>query len=208
MTNATQAPPTVLPKRRVNNAFRNLMSLHWWMARAYLVLFVGGSIMAQLPREVSFRSSLYDFHKSIGILTIGLLLGRVLLLLRVWWRKYSRQFPQTSAHWWRRLLLHSSLYGFMIVVPVTGILLSNSFRSNNVKFFGIVIPDIFPQNAAMVEVGRSLHFWLAYSFLMFAVVHTIDQWKVVRAIVRRWKNWAQTLMQSTANRVSNAESDR
>ncbi|QFZ93215.2 cytochrome b [Synechococcus elongatus] len=208
MPNATQAPPTVLPKRRVNNAFRNLMSLHWWMAWAYLVLFVGGSIMAQLPREVSFRSSLYDFHKSIGILTIGLLLGRVLLLLRVWWRKYSRQFPQASAHWWRRLLLHSSLYGFMIVVPVTGILLSNSFRSNNVKFFGIVIPDIFPQNAAMVEVGRSLHFWLAYSFLMFVVVHTIDQWKVVRAIVRRWKNWAQTLMQNTANRVSKAESDR
>ena len=188
MTNATQAPPAALPKpkRRVNNAFHNLMSLHWWMAWAYLLLFVGGSFMAQLPREVSFRSSLYDFHKSIGILTIGLLLGRVLLLLRVWWRKYSRRFPNTTADWWRRFLLHSSLYGFMIAVPVTGVFLSNSFRANNVKLFGIVIPDLFPQDSDMVDLGRSLHFWLSYSFLMFIIAHTIAQWKVVRALWRRW----------------------
>lgn len=183
MADSAQVAP---PKRRLNNAFQNLMSLHWWMALAYLVLFVGGTFMAQLPREVSFRPGFYDFHKSIGILTVGLLLGRVLLLFRVWWRKYSRRLPKLSAHWWRVFLLHSSLYGFMIVVPVTGIFLSNSVRPNNVKFFGIVVPELFPQNAEMVDLGRGLHFWFSYSFLVFVIAHAIDQWKVVRALWRRW----------------------
>ena len=74
----------------------------------------------------------------------------------------------------------------MWVIPITGFLLSNSFRSNNVKFFGILLPDIFPQNQAMVAVGRSSHFWLAYTFLAFILVHMLAYGKVVRA---NWKRF-------------------
>lgn len=184
----SQPAVTVAVKRRPNSAFQNLMSLHWWMAVAYLILFVGGTFMAQLPREVAIRPALYDFHKSIGILTIGLLLGRVLLLLRVWWRKYQRRLPQLSARWWRLVVLHTSLYLFMIVVPSTGVFLSNSFKAGNVKFFGLVVPDIFPENSSAVDLGRNLHFWLSYSFLVFVIAHALDQRKVVRALWRRFMN--------------------
>jgi len=94
--------------------------------------------------------------------------------------------------WYKSFALHVSLYVFMWLVPVAGFLLSNSYKSNIVKFFGITLPDIFPQNSAMVEVGRSLHFWLAYTFLAFVILHLLDQKKVLRANWRRWKNFVGT----------------
>lgn len=176
-------------KPRLNSAFKDLMSVHWWMAACYLVLFATGSFMARLEREVPIRSPLYDFHKSIGVLTMALLTWRILTLLRVWFRKYTKKAPKLTLEWWRIFILHTSLYLFMWAVPVTGFLLSNSFRSNNVKFFGILLPDIFPQNRAMVDVGRSMHFWLSYTFLAFVVVHMLVYWKVLRANWKRFMNF-------------------
>ena len=176
-------------KPRLNSAFKELMQVHWWMAACYLVLFCTGSLMARLERGQFLRNELYDFHKSIGILTMALLTWRILTLLRVWWRKYTKRTPKLSPAWWRTFALHTSLYIFMWGVPITGFLLSNSFRANNVKFFWVTLPDIFPQNEAMVEVGRSSHFWLAYTFLAFIVVHILTYWKVVRANWRRFVNF-------------------
>ena len=178
-------------KARVNSAFKQLMSLHWWMAACYLILFIGGWFMSQLSREAPFRDSLYDFHKSIGVLTMALLTLRIFTLLRVWWRKYAKRLPKFTPAWIKNFLLHTTLYIFMWAVPVAGFLLSNSFKSNNVKFFGIVLPDIFPQSKAMVEVGRSMHFWFGYTFLALILLHTLIQWKVVKANWRRFTKFLQ-----------------
>ena len=191
--------PTIAPKPRFNSAFKQLMSVHWWMAACYLVLFVVGTFMAQLPREAPYRSEIYDFHKSIGVLTMALLTWRILVLLRVWWRKYTKKLPKFTPGWFKTVALHTSLYIFMWAVPVSGFLLSNSFKSNNVKFFGLVLPDLFPQNRAMVEVGRSMHFWLSYTFLAFIVLHTIAQWKVVKANWRRMANFLKSKRPNSAN---------
>ena len=171
-------------KPRLNSAFQRLMSVHWWMAGCYLILFVGGTFMAQLPRT-TFRGLLYDFHKSIGILTMALLTWRILTLIQVMRKKYMKRLPKFSPQWLKNFGLHALMYVFMWAVPIAGFFFSNSFRSNNVKFFGLLLPDLFPQNEAMVEVGRSLHFWLAYTFLAFIAVHLFFQWKVVKANWRR-----------------------
>ncbi|MTJ10072.1 MULTISPECIES: cytochrome b [unclassified Anabaena] len=174
------------PKPRQNSAFKHLMSIHWWMSVGYIILFATGTFMARLPREVFIRSSLYDFHKSIAVLVMAVLTWRILVLLRVWWRKYTKKFPKLTPEWFKTVALHSSLYIFMWAVPVAGFLLSNSYKSNNVSFFGIVLPDIFPQNSEMVDIGRNLHFWLAYTFLAFIILHTIQQRKVVRSLWRKF----------------------
>lgn len=173
-------------KPRQNSAFKHLMSIHWWMSIGYLILFVTGTLMARLQDEVFIRSYLYDFHKSMAILVMAVLTWRILVLLRVWWRKYTKKFPKFTLEWFQTVALHTSLYIFMWAVPIAGFLLSNSYKSNNVKFFGIPLPDIFPQNSAMVEIGRSLHFWLAYTFLSFIILHTIHQKKVVRSLWRKF----------------------
>jgi cytochrome b561 len=179
-------------KSRANSAFKALMSVHWWMAACYFVLFTTGTFMSQLPSEFFIRSPLYDFHKSIGTLVMALLTWRILILLRVWWRKYTKRPPKFTPEWFKTVTLHTSLYVFMWAVPITGFLLSNSYKSNNVKFFGLPLPDIFPQNSAMVDLGRNLHFWLAYTFLAFIILHIVLQWKVAKAMWRRFLGTIKT----------------
>ena len=179
-------------KPRLNSAFKQLMSLHWAMAACYLVLFITGPFMSELPRELFIRNPLYAFHKSVGVLTMAFLTLRILTLLRVWWKKYTKRLPKFTKEWYKNFALHATLYVFMWLVPVAGFLLSNSIRNRNVPFFGIVVPDMFPKNPAMVEVGRSLHFWLSYTFLAFVILHLLDQKKVVRANWRRLKNFVGT----------------
>jgi cytochrome b561 len=179
-------------KPRLNSAFKQLMSLHWAMAACYLVLFITGPFMSELPRELFIRNPLYAFHKSVGVLTMAFLTLRILTLLRVWWKKYTKRLPKFTKEWYKNFALHATLYVFMWLVPVAGFLLSNSIRNKNVPFFGIVVPDMFPKNPAMVEVGRSLHFWLSYTFLAFVILHILDQKKVVRANWRRLTNFVGT----------------
>ena len=179
-------------KPRLNSAFKQLMSLHWAMSACYLVLFITGPFMSQLQREFFMRNPLYAFHKSAGVLTMAFLTLRILTLLRVWWKKYTKRLPKFTKEWYKSFALHVSLYVFMWLVPVAGFLLSNSIRNKNVPFFGIVVPDMFPKNPAMVEVGRSLHFWLAYTFLAFVILHLLHQKKVVKANWRRLTNFVGT----------------
>lgn len=179
----SQAAKTTKPRK--NSAFKRLMSIHWWMFYCYIILFIGGAFMARLPRDFFGRNSLYDFHKTVGVLTMAILTWRILTLLQVWWKKYTKRLPKYSSEWMQKFVLHTGLYLFMWAVPISGFFFSNSFRSNNVRFLGITLPDLFPQNSSLVELGRNLHFWLAYTFLAFIVLHAIDQRKVVKGFWRR-----------------------
>lgn len=171
---------------RWNSAFKQLWSIHWWMATCYLVLFVGGFWMVRMPDDMALQNGAYDLHKSFGALTMALLTWRIFLLQRVWWRKYTRRLPKVTGEWIRTFLLHAAIYIFMLAVPISGFFLSNSFRSNNVSFFWFTtLPDVFPQNRSVLGLARNLHFWISYTFLAFIVLHTIDQWKVMRSYWRR-----------------------
>ncbi|WP_331456523.1 cytochrome b, partial [Crocosphaera watsonii] len=172
-------------KSRKNSAYKNLMSIHWWMFYCYIILFMGGAFMSRLPREVFGGNLLYDFHKSVGVLTMALLTWRILTLLQVWWKKYTKRLPKYSSQWMQKVALHTSLYIFMYAVPISGFFFSNSFQSNNVRFLGVTLPDLFPQNSDLVDLGRNIHFWLAYTFLAFIILHTIEQFKVVKGFWRR-----------------------
>jgi len=176
--------------RRFNSVFQRLMTIHWWMAGAYLLLYLGGVVMARLPR-VPIRNSMYDIHKSIGVITLILLAARLVTLGQVAWRKYRRRSPRVNFLWYKKTLSYALMYLMMMAVPLAGFLLSNSFRTNNVKLLGWTLPDLFPVNSAMVEPARALHFWLAYAFLSLIVLHTIAQRNVVKANWRRFKGFVQ-----------------
>jgi cytochrome b561 len=197
--------PQRVVRAGVNSAFKHLMSIHWVMAACYLVLFMTGSSMSRMPDGLLIRDPLYDFHKSIGALVIAILSWRILVLLRVWWRKYTRRLPTLTLEWLLKFALHSVLYVFMWVVPVSGFLLSNSYQSRNVTFFGVLLPDLFPQNSALVEVARSLHFWFAYTFLAFIALHAVVQWKSIRAPWRRFIHRSKLSSSNFWDRLSSSK---
>lgn len=175
---------TVVKPGRKTTAFKQLWSLHWLMAVCILTLYIVGAFMSRLSDDVSFKDYLFDFHKSIGSLVMALLIARIFVLLRMFWSKYSRRQPKLTRSWIKTFTLHITLYLFMLVVPISGFFYSNS-GGHDIAFFGIVLPRMFGVNQAVFEFARSLHFWLAYTFLAFIVLHTLEQRKFVRSTWKR-----------------------
>lgn len=174
--------------KRKTSIFKQLMSLHWIMATCFLLVYVTGAIVArfQTGRFYSGPKGLLSFfHQSVGVLVMMLLIARISLLIRVVWSKYSRRLPSPTHPWMLKFILHSVLYGFMLIAPVTGFLIANSYGSD-VPFFGLAtVTPIFAKNPAIVETARSLHFWLSYLFLAFIILHILAHWSIVRRSWRR-----------------------
>jgi cytochrome b561 len=175
-------------KSKKQSVFQRLMSIHWVMALCYLVLFVTGTTLFSLGED-HLPQMLLDFHNSMGVLAIGLLTYRIFTLLQVSWQKYTKRLPKFSPKWFSTVALHTSLYLFMWTVPVTGVFLANTYASENIRFFGLLLPDLFPANEALVQSASDLHFWFAYTFLAFIMLHMMAQRKVVQANWRRFSNF-------------------
>jgi cytochrome b561 len=177
------------PQPRLNNIFKQLMSMHWWMAGFYLILFVSGITIERLQDGVSFRELLYDAHKSFGVLVLLLLGWRVFLLLRVWGRKYAKHFPKLTGNWYFKTGLHTLLYMLMLAVPLSGYWLSNAYQANNISLFGIPMPDIFAVDGEAASQAAVAHSYTSKIFAFLIVSHFIAQHKVVKANWRRLTAW-------------------
>ncbi|MBW4580251.1 MAG: cytochrome b/b6 domain-containing protein [Tildeniella nuda ZEHNDER 1965/U140] len=175
------AKTTERPKRQ-NAAFKHLMLLHWIMAAFILTLYFTGVFVA---RPLQAPLWLMSFcHQSLGMLFLLLLIVRIFLLLRVVGHKYTRRSPNVTSNWLQTIMLHSSLYFFMLVAPISGFFLRN-FIGLGTTLFGLPVPSLFAANNTWVALARSSHFWSSYLFLAFIVLHALAHWKVIRMTVRK-----------------------
>ena len=178
-----------LKKAKKKSAAQRLWFLHWLMAFFYLLLFIGGKYMAGLPESLSYRETIFDSHKTLGVVVMSLLLARISLLLWVVLRKYRRHRRQHKKGWGQTVAIHATLYFFMLLVPLSGYFDSN-IGAHDIRIFGtgIVLRPLFAPNEQWEISGfaDSVHFWISYTFLAFVVVHAIDQKKYLRAQLRRF----------------------
>lgn len=179
------------PKPRLNSVFKQLISIHWWMAACYLILLPNGRIMAAFQEEVSYRELLLAAHKSFGVLVLLLLGWRIYLLLRVWGRKYSKHLPKLTGNWYFKTGLHTLLYLLMLVVPLSGYWLSNAYHAHNISLFGIPMPDIFPVSSEAASQASAAHSRTSKTFAMLIFIHFVCQYKVVKANWRRFSTWVR-----------------
>jgi cytochrome b561 len=190
-------PSAAVPKPRQNSIFKQLMSIHWWMAFCYLLLFPSGVVMSKLEGQDSYRELLFAAHKSFGVLVLLLLVWRGYLLFKAWGKKYSKHFPKLTGNWYIKTALHSLLYIMMVVVPLTGYWLSNAYQANNVSLFGIPMPDIFPVNSDLVSSAGMAHGVTSKLFAFLILIHIVAQRKFVKASFRRLSDWTMKLRQAT-----------
>ena len=169
---------------RWTHAFQRLWTLHWVMAACFLAIYLIGILMTRLPHEVVFRGSLYNVHKSMGVLVLGLLFARIFTLLQVFRKKYLKRKPTLTKQWIAIATLHAFLYCFMLVVPISGIWLSNT-GGHDIPFFFIKLPIWFEENRAISRIAESLHFWLAYTLLALVVLHVMEQRQFLKRMWRR-----------------------
>lgn len=136
--------------------------LHWTMAALILLnYFVGLTID---------KNQLYNFHKQTGLTILAL------FIIRVIWRLIS-SYPSpvkslSNIECYAAKLGHLVLYLLMLAIPISGILMVNSY-GYPLKFWGVFnIPGIINvQPDSTSEIIARTHGILANSMIAFVAVH-------------------------------------
>lgn len=145
-------------------------ALHWSMALLLIVLFVMGLYMTGLDYYDPLYHSLPWWHKSIGLLTL------MLLLLRILWKVSNTQPKALSTHQpWETFLaklIQTFFYFLILLIGMSGYLISTA-KGKGIAFFNLF--EVPPISQALEE-GRAdlignLHQILAITLIVFAALH-------------------------------------
>ncbi len=172
---------TVRPANPKVQANKQLRVIHWVMAAVFAVLLSGGIYMSELPKEAAFRGDFYNFHKSLGVLVMALLLVRIVVLLRA---ALPPRLPKQPITLLKTVGLYTLLYGFMVLLPLSGYTFSNAF-GRDVAFFGLELPAIVAEDKALGGLARNAHSWLAYTFIAFIALHMAVQYRYILGLISK-----------------------
>jgi cytochrome b561 len=145
--------------------------LHWATALLVVGGFVLAFVMVALPlRELLLKFTLYQVHKSIGLLVLLMVLAR--LLLRA---THGRPAAEALPRWQARAASvgHGVLYALLIAVPALGYFVASTASLRiPTRFLGlIVLPDPIGPDPALFAVLRPLHRALAIALVALAAGH-------------------------------------
>jgi cytochrome b561 len=128
--------------------------LHWVMAILILSMIPLGLVIAN-DWGGPLQESLYDLHRSVGMLIIPLILLR---LMYRWAKPPSplpndipaiQQFAAHATHWW--------LYALLLVQPIVGWMATSAY-GEPIKVFGwFEFPPIWPEDRLFSEQLFSIH---------------------------------------------------
>jgi cytochrome b561 len=140
-------------------------TFHWTIGVLVLVNLVLG-----LGHDVLKGFPVMPIHKAIGLTVLVLTLGRIA------WRLAHRPppLPAGTARWERpaALTVHWLLYALMIVMPVTGWIMSSA-GPYPLSWFGLFDVPKFDvaKGSAFAEASHEGHELLGYLMLALALVH-------------------------------------
>ncbi|MCY7398542.1 MAG: cytochrome b [Sphingomonas bacterium] len=147
---------------------RTAIVLHWTIAALVVAMISLGQIMTEVPRQTSLRGALFNVHKSLGLLVLGL------VVLRLAWRIAHRPpaLPVEIPAWNRQLagLTHGAFYVLLLAQPLLGYFAS-VFGKYGVKFFGIALPAWGSDNPAVREPFLAAHYLVADLLVGLIALH-------------------------------------
>ncbi len=142
--------------------------LHWLVALLIFVTFPLGLYMADLPLSPD-KLKLISYHKWIGV-TVFMLAG-----LRVVWRftHATPPLPASVADWQRRAsaIVHGLLYLLILVIPLSGWLMSSAKGIPTVWFGVLPLPDLIGKDKALGNLLQEVHETLNFTLLALVVLH-------------------------------------
>jgi cytochrome b561 len=171
---------------------------HWSMFVLIAGLLALGFIMTDLPLSPE-KLQYYSWHKWAGVTVF------VLVWLRLLWRATHRPpahpgsmtaFQSMIANW-----VHAWLYLLMIIIPVTGWILSSAKGVQTVWFGVLPLPDLVQKDKElghfMHEVHETLNYLLmltvALHFLAAIKHHVIDRDHILTSMLPNHKQTKETL---------------
>lgn len=138
--------------------------LHWTMATLILLNYFLGLTLD--------KTSLYNFHKQTGLTVLAL------AIIRIIWRILD-QYPApvkslTMLERSGAKLGHLALYLFMLLVPLSGVLMVNSY-GYSLEFWGLfTIPELIQmQSSQNSHILAEMHEILANAMIAIVAVHVL-----------------------------------
>ena len=143
--------------------------LHWLIAVLILGLIWLGWYMVDLTYYDRWYNASLHYHKSLGILALAL------ALFKLGWQQYTpAPGPVAGLKTWEKTgakLMHYVLWGMMLLIPVTGYLISTS-AGKPIQFFDwFAIPAVVDVDEELRELAIDVHFYLAYATLFLVAGH-------------------------------------
>ena len=147
------------------------IGLHWLMAALLITLLAMGFYMVSLP-DVGFdmrKIALILYHKQLGLLALAL------AALRLAWRVGNAlpSLVETLPDWQKvtARVVHLCFYALMLVLPITGWLMSSA-AGIPVSLFGLFdLPDLIARNDYLFWALVEIHKWLSYGLIAGIVIH-------------------------------------
>ncbi len=147
--------------------------MHWLMAAIIITLIAVGIYMADLPRDTDaqkqYAFQFYGMHKSFGVIAL------LLIAVRLIWLRVSPNPPLPAVFDGKERLLVESLkkllYLLMIIVPVSGYLMSNA-GGYPINFFGLFeLPAIVGKSKALGGFMHETHEIAGFAILFVVLLH-------------------------------------
>lgn len=147
--------------------------LHWLMAAIILTLIGVGIYMADLPRDTAEQKQhafqFYNLHKSFGVVAL------LLIALRLVWIRISPapQLPGVFEGKEKMVVkaLQGLLYLLMILLPVSGYLMSNA-GGHPINVFGLFeMPAVVGESKALGGFAHEMHEIGGWLILFVVILH-------------------------------------
>ncbi|QOD38580.1 cytochrome b [Candidatus Wolbachia massiliensis] len=152
-----------------------LRIIHWLMAVFIIGMLCSGLYMKSLPVSNEMKFSIYAIHKACGITILGL------IIVRIFFRAFTC-VPPLPASFSRFVInaskaVHFSLYSLMVLMPLSGYVMSSA-SGKKIKYF-FHIPLLINQNKDLANAANWVHSILAYFMIFFITLHILGALKHV-----------------------------
>ena len=144
------------------------VTFHWVIAGLIFFQLGLGLYMSDFPNNLA-KLKLFGLHKEFGFLIL------FLVLLRLLWRSIN-QIPALPAQmpiWQKKaaLWVHIGLYICLILMPISGWLISSA-ADLPISFFGLfTIPTLIPASESLESLFSLSHTVIAYLLMFLIVLH-------------------------------------
>ncbi|MFZ2163623.1 MAG: cytochrome b [Sideroxyarcus sp.] len=144
---------------------RTAITLHWFIALLIFAAFPLGVYMHELPLSPD-KLRLYSYHKWIGVTVF------ILAVIRLYWRATHRPpaLPASMPGWekFAAHATHYALYALILVIPLSGWLMSSAKGFQTVWFGVLPLPDLVGKDKELGDLLLEVHKLL--NFLMLGLL--------------------------------------
>lgn len=155
----------------MRTAYHSLQKLfHWGMALMIVALLIVGYVMHGMETSPE-KFQLYALHKATGFMVLALVVPRLLARLGLGVPPLPGHMPAWQRH--AANLSHWGLYVLMVLMPLSGWLMSSSAGFPVSVYGWFVLPDPVGVDEDLSEFMEEVHEWLAIALIGLISAHAL-----------------------------------